>query len=160
MLMLSGVKVMELKNNVDERGFFTELMRSDWSDFSEKDVLTQANASVTFPGVIRAWHRHMRGQVDYFIVLRGTLKIGIYDEAGKALDEITASGERLQCVRIPGNYWHGFKNVGCEPAQLVYFTTRLYDYKNPDEERRPWNDPSIIDIKTGKSFDWNKPPHK
>jgi len=63
-------------------------------------------------------------------------------------------------VRIPGTYWHGTKTVGNEPSLTVYFVTKLYDYQNPDEERRPWNDPSIIDPKTGKPFDWNKPPHK
>ena len=36
----------------------------------------------------------------------------------------------------------------------------LYDYKNPDEERRPWNDPTIIDPKTKKPYDWNAIPHK
>jgi len=40
---------------------------------------------------------------------------------------------------------------------LVYFTTRLYDYQNSDEERRPWNDPTIIEPKTGQAFDWNRP---
>jgi hypothetical protein len=34
--------------------------------------------------------------------------------------------------------------------------TKLYDYKNPDEERRPWNDRSIIDPTTGMQYDWNK----
>jgi len=32
--------------------------------------------------------------------------------------------------------------------------------KNPDEERRAWNDQTIIDPRTSKPFDWNKPPHK
>jgi len=43
---------------------------------------------------------------------------------------------------------------------VVYLTTRLYDYKNPDEERIDWNDPTIINPKTKKSFDWNAIPHK
>jgi len=34
--------------------------------------------------------------------------------------------------------------------------TRLYDYKNPDEERKDWNDPSIIDPRRGKPYDWSK----
>ena len=28
------------------------------------------------------------------------------------------------------------------------------------EECRPWNDPTIIDSRTGEPFDWSKPPHK
>jgi dTDP-4-dehydrorhamnose 3,5-epimerase len=51
----------------------------------------------------------------------------------------------------------------------VYFVTRLYDYKNPDEERKPWNDPKIIpveingnknDPRVNKPWDWFYPPHK
>jgi len=38
--------------------------------------------------------------------------------------------------------------------------SRLYDYKDPDEERISWNDPTIINPKTKKPFDWNAIPHK
>jgi len=38
---------------------------------------------------------------------------------------------------------------------------KSYDLKViPDEQRRPWNDPTIIDPKTGQPFDWDRPPHK
>lgn len=157
--VLPGVKILELKKNVDERGFFAELMRGDWKDFFEKEGVVQTNVSWSYPGVIRAWHRHARGQTDYMIVLKGVMRICAYDEASKGLDEVVSSSEKLQCVRIPGHYWHGVKVVGDEPALLVYFTTRLYDYSKPDEERRPENDPTIIDPRTGKPFDWNRPPH-
>ncbi|MBT9139321.1 MAG: hypothetical protein DDT31_01905 [Syntrophomonadaceae bacterium] len=42
----------------------------------------------------------------------------------------------------------------------IRFTTRLYDYQNPDEERRPWDDQTIIGPRTDEPFDWNRPPHK
>jgi dTDP-4-dehydrorhamnose 3,5-epimerase len=154
--MLPGVKILEIKKNIDERGFFCEIFRNDWSDIFDEDIV-QANLSVSYPGMIRAWHRHKRGQVDYFLVLQGALKICAYD--GSELNEVIVSSEKLQLVRIPGNYWHGFKNIGDTKAFTVYFVNRLYDYAAPDEERRPWNDPTILD-KTGVPFDWNKPPHK
>ena len=55
------------------------------------------------------------------------------------------------------------------PVYLVYFTTRLYNYTDPDEERRPWSDPIIVpklingrkdDPRVGKPWDWFYPPHK
>jgi dTDP-4-dehydrorhamnose 3,5-epimerase len=167
--MLKGITLKPLKRNCDERGCFTEIMRKDWKDFLEEDQLVQTNFSMTYPGVIRAWHRHNRGQIDYFILLKGALKICAYDEETKELDEITSTGLDLQILRMPGEYWHGYKAVGDEPAFLIYFTTSLYDYKSPDEERRPWNDPKIApqlingkkdDPRTGKPWDWNQPPHK
>ena len=158
--MLEGVKIYELKKFPDERGFFSELLRQDWKDILGDEWIAQANLSYSYRGVIRAWHRHMRGQVDYFIVVKGSMKICAYDEEKKQLDEIIASEHKLQIVRVPGNYWHGTKTVGDEPSLTIYFVTRLYDYKNPDEERRLWNDPAIIDPKTGEPYNWEKPPHK
>lgn len=150
----------ELKKFPDERGFFSEILRQDWKDLLGDEWIAQANLSYSYPGIVRAWHRHLKGQVDYFIVVKGAMKICAYDEKTKQLDEIIASEHKLQVVRIPGHYWHGTKTVGNEPSLTIYFVTRLYDYKNPDEERRPWNDPLIIDPKTGEPYNWEKPPHK
>ncbi|MCW4000723.1 MAG: dTDP-4-dehydrorhamnose 3,5-epimerase family protein [Candidatus Bathyarchaeota archaeon] len=167
--MLDGIRIKPIKRFPDERGFFCEIMRSDWRDLFGEDNIAQANFSYTYPDVIRAWHRHLRGQVDYFLVLRGTIKICAFDEVTSEVNEVVSSGTDLQLVRMPGHYWHGFKAVGNEPAMLVYFTTNLYDVKAPDEERRDWNDPTLIpkivngkasDIRVGKSWDWNYPPHK
>ncbi|MBT9151313.1 MAG: hypothetical protein DDT40_01504 [candidate division WS2 bacterium] len=72
------------------------------------------------------------------------------------LDEIILNSEKLQIVRIPGFYWHGTKCIGNEPSLVLYNVTKLYDYEEPNEERKAWNDPSIIDSKTGERYDWNK----
>ena len=140
--MLKGIEVKPLRRFADERGFFTEIMRKDWQLLD--DELVQANFSISYPGMVRAWHRHLRGQVDRFVVLKGALKICAYDGETEELDEIVSAGENLQVVRIPGQYWHGFKVVGDERAYLVYFVNRLYDYEDPDEERRAWNDETIV----------------
>lgn len=167
--MLKGITIKPIKRFSDERGFFTEVMRRDWKDLFAEDEIAQANLSVTYPGVIRAWHRHLRGQTDYFIALKGAIKICAYDEKTEELNEIISTGRDMQVVRMPGHYWHGFKALGNEPAMLLYFTTNLYDSANPDEERRPWNDPTLIpkfingkksDPRVGKPWDWNQPPHK
>jgi dTDP-4-dehydrorhamnose 3,5-epimerase len=163
--MLPGVRNYDLKKYVDERGFFAEIIRQDWKDLLEDDSIVQANLSYSYPGMIRAWHRHNRGQVDYFIVLKGSMKICAYDDKPGSptkgqLDEIVASEERLQVIRIPGFYLHGTKALGHKPSLTVYCVNRFYDAKNPDEERTAWNDPKIIDPRTSKSYDWNKHPHK
>jgi dTDP-4-dehydrorhamnose 3,5-epimerase len=173
-MALPGVKVFDLKRLPDERGFFAEVMREDWVDLLGGDRVVQANLSLSYPGVVRAWHRHLRGQVDYFVVLRGALKICAYDDREGSetfgwLDEVVACGDRLQVVRVPGFYWHGTKCVGVEPSLTLYFVNRLYDYKSPDEERRAWDDRSVVprcvngsssDPRVGKPWDWFYPPHK
>ncbi len=163
--MLPGVTVRDISKMVDERGFFAEILRNDWKDFFGDDKVEQANLSFSYPGMIRAWHRHKRGQVDYMIVLEGAMKICAYDDkAGSPtkghLAEVIASEEKLQLVRVPGHYWHGTKTLGVKPSLTLYFVSQLYDPINPDEERRSWNDPGIVDSRTSKSFDWNGPPFK
>jgi dTDP-4-dehydrorhamnose 3,5-epimerase len=167
--MLDGIKVRPIKRFPDERGFFCEIMRADWKDLFGADTIAQINHSFTYPEVIRAWHRHLRGQVDYFLAIKGAIKICAFDDKTSELNEVVSSGSDLQVVRMPGHYWHGFKAVGNEPAMLVYFTTKLYDPVDPDEERRTWNDPILIpkiingkknDVRVGKPWDWNYPTHK
>lgn len=172
---LSGVKSYDLNILPDERGFFAEAFRFDWKELIGDDQIVQANMSFSYPGMIRAWHRHVQGQIDYFLVVQGALKICAYDDRQESPDtrgkliEIIATSRKPQIVRIPGFYWHGFKNVNNEPSLLIYFVNRLYDHKNPDEIRRPWNDPEIVpseingnknDPRNGISWDWLYPPHK
>jgi len=162
---LAGIRTYDLKIFPDERGFFSEALRKDWEALLDGEWIVQANISYSYPGIIRAWHRHHLGQVDYFLVVKGAMKICALDDnvesptKGK-LVELIASDKKLQIVRIPGHYWHGTKTVSNSPSLTAYFVTRLYEYKNPDEERRPWNDPTIIDPKTNSPYDWNKLPHK
>jgi dTDP-4-dehydrorhamnose 3,5-epimerase len=167
--MLPGIVIKPLKRFPDERGFFTEIVRKDWKDIIGDETIAQANLSITYPNVIRAWHKHERGQIDYFVVTKGALKICAYDDVTQELDEIISTGENLQVVKIPGHYWHGFKVVGNKIAMLVYFVNRIYDYAHPDELRKSWNDPSIVpksingktdDDRVGKPWDWFSPPHR
>jgi dTDP-4-dehydrorhamnose 3,5-epimerase len=166
---LKGVKIYEINYIPDERGFFAEALRQDWKDFFEEDWITQANVSYSYPNMVRAWHKHERGQIDYFLVLEGAMKICAYEEETGKMAEVIASGKKPTLVRIPGKYLHGTKTVSSEPSLTVYFVTRLYDYKTPDEVRISWNDPKIVpteingkkdDFRVGKPWDWFHPPHK
>jgi dTDP-4-dehydrorhamnose 3,5-epimerase len=94
-------------------------------------------------------------------VVDGMVRIAVYDGQrgsptfGEIVD-MQVTGEELKVVRVPGHYWHGTKNIGDKPSLTLYLFTRLYDYDNPDEERRKWDDPTIIDPRTKNPYDWNK----
>jgi len=172
--MIKDIVVKDLVKNVDERGFFSEFMRQDWKDILLEDMIVQFNLSCSYTNIVRAWHRHLLGQTDYFICVDGAVKSCAYDDREDSetygeLDEIVLSSERLKVARIPGILWHGYKTIGTQSIKLLYGVNKLYDSKNPDEERRPWNDPTIIptsingrrdDPRVGKPWDWNYPPHK
>jgi len=143
--MIHGVRVRDLKKNVDDRGYLMELLRADWSDIFQK--FGQAYVSMNHPGVIRAWHFHKR-QHDIFICLAGTIKVPLYDgREGSAtkgqIDEFVMGDDRQIALLIPPGVYHGYLTLGVRPSLLVNFPTELYDPASPDEQRLPYDSPEI-----------------
>lgn len=154
--MIDGVTVRDLQVNADERGHLAEVFRQDWEIYDP--VPAMSYYSLTYPGVIRAWHRHTRGQVDHFVCPKGRIKVGVYDDREGSptqgeVDDFVIGEHNQRVVRIPGDCWHGFKAIGTEPALLLNFPSNLYDYEDPDEERLT---PHTDEI----PFDWDEPAHK
>jgi len=172
--MIDGIIIRDIKKFLDERGFFSELLREDWKDLLSNDKIIQFNLSVSFPGIVRAWHRHLRGQIDYFICVSGVVKVCAFDDREDSknfgeLDEIILSEEDLKVAKVPGILWHGYQAIGTKPVKILYGVNKLYNYNDPDEERRDWNDKSIIpktingktnDPRIGKPWDWYFSPNK
>lgn len=155
--MIHDVEIKKLQINADERGHLAEIWRSDW-DFHAGDEPQMSYFSETYPGVIRAWHRHNRGQIDHFIVPRGKAKVGIYDDREESptqgeLDTFIIGEGNMNAIKVPGDCWHGFKAIGDERVLLLNFPNELYDYEEPDEDRLPYDTDKI-------PFDWGSPPHE
>lgn len=147
--MIEGVEIKQLKPHADERGYLMELLRNDDDIFTK---FGQCYVSLNYPGVVRAWHYHKK-QDDYFVVVRGMCKVGLYDmrdgSPTKGEAEAHYLGENNNIVlHIPIGVAHGYKTVGTEPSLLVNFPTEVYDPAEPDEFRMAWDDESI-------PFDWD-----
>lgn len=154
--MIDGVEIRDLSANLDERGHLVEIFREDWDIYDLEPAM--AYYSQTHPGIIRAWHRHLEGQVDHFVCPSGKVKIGIYDDredsyTQEELDTFVIGEHNQKSIRIPGDCWHGFKAIGDETAMLINFPTKLYDYDDPDEERLPYDTDRI-------PLDWEEEPHE
>ncbi|MCQ4333141.1 dTDP-4-dehydrorhamnose 3,5-epimerase family protein [Natronomonas sp. F2-12] len=153
---INGVECRDLQVNADERGHLVEIFRDDWDLYDPAPEMSYY--SLSYPGIIRAWHKHVEGQIDHFVCPQGRIKVGIYDDR----DESPTKGEvntfiigehNQKAIRIPGDCWHGFKVIGDEQAMLINFPTKPYDYENPDEERLPHDTDKI-------PFDWEAEPHQ
>jgi dTDP-4-dehydrorhamnose 3,5-epimerase len=151
--MGKSIEIRDLKKNVDERGSFTEIMRYDWKEFFGDKLPVQSNLSISYPGVVRAWHKHEKGQFDFFVVVKGCMKIVTWNENTKEIEEVVVSGENLKVVKVDGSKYHGTKTIGAEPSYTIYFTSNMYQYDNPDEIRKKWDDKEI-------GYDWYKSPNK
>ncbi|MFX0035961.1 MAG: dTDP-4-dehydrorhamnose 3,5-epimerase family protein [Candidatus Hermodarchaeota archaeon] len=172
--MIDGIIIRDIRKFIDERGFFSELLRDDWRDLLLEDKIVQFNLSYSYPDIVRAWHRHLKGQIDYFICVVGAIKVCAYDDREDSptygeLDEIVLNEEHLRVARVPGILWHGYKAIGTKSIKMLYGVNQLYNYSDPDEERRDWNDKAVIpksingkinDPRVGKPWDWYYSPNK
>ncbi len=146
--MIDGVVVKRLVRHPDDRGYFMEILRDD-------DALLrrfgQASFSLSYPGVIKAFHYHER-QDDLWFFPRGNAQTVLHDlrpgSPTQGQTQVVYMGEENPVlVLIPKGVAHGYRVLGNEPAAIVYFTTESYNPKDPDEKRLAFDDPAI-------GFDW------
>lgn len=94
------------------------------------------NYSFIYPGAIAAWHRHKK-QTDFWHVIKGSLKVGLYDEKVKRLEWVYMHEADRKTLVIPPMIWHGWRNLDPVETILSYYISEKYDPKNPDEDRAP-----------------------
>lgn len=149
MAEIDGVHIKKLVTHCDDRGYFRELLRDDDGLLKR---FGQASISLTYPGIIKAFHWHKR-QDDLWYVAGGMARVVLYDRrAGSPTEGCTqviyAGEQNPVLVLIPAGVAHGYQVLGTQPVQLFYFVTEHYDPLAPDEERIPYDDPAI-------GFDWS-----
>jgi len=147
-IMIDGVVVKQLVVHGDDRGFLMEVIRDDDPVFRE---VKQTTYTVSYPGVIKAFHWHRR-QWDVWFVASGMAQAVLHDLRKESPTygntDVVYMGERRPIVvAIPPGVAHGYRVLGTQPVALFYHTTESYDPRDPDEERIPFDDPRI-------GFDW------
>ena len=149
--LLEGVRADPVALWPDDRGHFLEVQRVG-RGLSQHfpPSSTQVSATVTYSGVVKAFHYHLR-QDDCWTVVKGMLQVALVDlRRGSptfGLRNTLYVGEmRPWQVLIPPGVAHGYKVIAPETAVLVYVTSQFY---NPsDEYRIPFNDSNL-------SYDWS-----
>jgi len=141
---IDGVVVKDLRRVVDDRGWLMEIFRSDWPEFQK---FGQTYLTTCKPGIIKGWHYH-KLQTDHFVVIKGNALVALYDgrESSKTkgtVQEVEIWEKAPKFVKIPPVVYHGFTPIDANEIWVVNTPTELYDYKNPDEHRLEWNDPTI-----------------
>jgi len=138
--VIDGVKIIPRQRHADDRGYVTEIFRSDEEHFEK---FGQAYVTACYPGVVKAWHRHQH-QTDHFYVVRGTMKVGLHDDREgsptRGEYQVVMLGDKgldAQLV-IPAGLWHGMMAVESF-AVMLNIPNQVYDYDDPDEHRAPWD---------------------
>ena len=114
----------DLKMNRDERGSFTELLKTlDHGQFS---------VNISKPGITKGQHWH-NSKWEFFIVVSGH---GLIQERKIGTDEVMefeVSGEKIQAVHMLPGYTHNIINLSdTENLVTLMWANELFDPQHPD----------------------------
>ncbi|MBP3413383.1 MAG: capsular polysaccharide biosynthesis protein CapF [Oscillospiraceae bacterium] len=112
-----------LKMNVDERGSFTEIIRTP-----ERG---QFSVNISKPGITKGNHWH-HSKNEKFLVVSGKGVIRFRHALGGEVIEYFVSGEKLEVVDIPTGYTHNIENLGDTDMVTFMWASECFDPHKPD----------------------------
>jgi UDP-2-acetamido-2,6-beta-L-arabino-hexul-4-ose reductase len=118
-----------VKMNVDDRGSFTELIRTA--------KCGQVSVNISKPGITKGQHWH-NTKWEFFIVVSGH---GLIQERKIGSDEVLnfeVSGEKIEVVHMLPGYTHNIINLSeTEPLVTVMYANEIFDPNRPDTYFEP-----------------------
>ncbi|MDA9327214.1 NAD-dependent epimerase/dehydratase family protein [Flavobacteriaceae bacterium] len=112
-----------LLNNIDERGSFSELIRTV--------IGGQFSYSTTLPGFTRGNHFHTR-KIERFMVIGGEAKICLRKTGSKEVHEYYLNGDKPSFVDMPIWYTHNITNIGATPLITAFWINESYNSEDAD----------------------------
>jgi UDP-2-acetamido-2,6-beta-L-arabino-hexul-4-ose reductase len=120
----SSAVAFPLKMNVDERGSFTELIKTS--------ACGQMSVNISKPGITKGQHWH-NSKWELFIVVSGH---GLIQERRIGTDEVLSfevSGEKVEAVHMLPGYTHNIINLSdIEDLVTVMWANESFDPQKPD----------------------------
>lgn len=119
----------DLKMNVDDRGSFTELLKTlDCGQFS---------VNVSKPGITKGQHWH-NSKWEFFIVVSGKALIQERKIDSSEVLNFEVSGEKIQAVHMLPGYTHNIINLSdTEPLVTLMWANEQFDPSRPDTYFEP-----------------------
>ena len=144
--MIDGVKIIPLKQIVDERGKIMHMLKATDPHFIR---FGEIYFSCAWPSVIKGWHVHKSMTVNN-AVISGRVKLVLYDlregsPTRGELQEVFIGEDNYCLVQIPPGVANGYKAYGDKMAILANCATEPHD---PGEIA--YMDPFTADI----PYDW------
>ncbi|MFZ2950310.1 MAG: capsular polysaccharide biosynthesis protein CapF [Desulfuromonadaceae bacterium] len=112
-----------LKMNVDERGSFTEFIKTPDRG--------QVSVNISKPGITKGNHWH-HTKNEKFLVVSGRGVIRFRKIGAEEIIEYPVSGDKLEVVDIPTGYTHNISNTGEVDMVTVMWCNEIFDPEKPD----------------------------
>ena len=113
----------KLKQNIDERGTFTETIRLGTGG--------QVSFSTTNPGITRGNHFHTR-KIERFTVIKGKAKIQLRKIGTEQVHDFYLDSNNPSYVDMPVWHTHNITNIGDDDLYTQFWINEWYDASNPD----------------------------
>lgn len=113
----------DLKMNCDNRGSFTEFIRT-----LDRG---QVSINVSKPGITKGNHWH-HTKNEKFLVVSGTGLIRFRKIDSEEIIEYKVSGDKLQVIDIPTGYTHSIVNIGDTDMVTVMWANEVFNPEKPD----------------------------
>lgn len=116
--------IFDLKMNVDDRGSFTELLRTSGHG--------QFSVNISKPGITKGEHWH-HTKWEQFIVVSGRALIQQRRVGSDEVLNFEVSGDRIQAVQMLPGYTHNIINLSdTEPLVTLMWANEAFDPQHPD----------------------------
>ncbi|NLM20114.1 MAG: capsular polysaccharide biosynthesis protein CapF [Clostridiaceae bacterium] len=119
-----GKTSFSLKMNRDERGSFTELMKSDKTG--------QFSVNISKPGITKGQHWH-HSKWEFFIVVSGHGLIEMRKIGTNEVRSFEVSGDKIEAIHMLPGFTHNIKNLSyTEDLVTVMWANEIFDPEKPD----------------------------
>lgn len=116
--------IFPLKMNCDDRGSFTELLKTD--------NCGQFSVNISKPGITKGEHWH-NTKWEFFIVVAGHGKIQERKIGTDEIIEFEVTGDNIQAIHMLPGFTHNIINLSeTENLVTVMWANEQFDSKNPD----------------------------
>lgn len=113
-----------LKMNVDERGSFTELLRTE--------NCGQFSVNISKPGITKGQHWH-HTKWEFFVVVSGKALIQMRKIGSEEVLNFFVSGEKIEAVHMLPGYTHNIINLSdTQDLVTVMWANECFDSNKPD----------------------------
>ena len=114
----------ELKTNIDDRGRFTELLKTNNNG--------QFSVNISKPGITKGQHWH-HSKWEFFMVVKGHALIQERKIGTDEIIEFDVSGDKIEAVHMLPGYTHNIINLSdTEELITLMWANELFDPNHPD----------------------------
>jgi dTDP-4-dehydrorhamnose 3,5-epimerase len=145
---IAGVELVDIRRFHDDGGSFSELGRLNHGIHAAFPgfEIRQVNYSEMDPGVIKAFHVHMRQTDVWFVPPSDKMLLVLVDvRAGSptenARQRVVLGDGASRLVRVPPGVAHGVRNLASTRGHIIYFVDTHFSPEpgQCDEGRLPWD---------------------